>query len=300
MQNLSRMEDRIYVQIPAYRDNQLQPTLYNLIENSVCKESLRIAVAWQHEDDEILDRDFLRNHHVELIDIPAQKSRGCNWARSLLQERWMGEKYTLLLDSHHRFVPGWDRELVDMYEGLKSRNISKPIISGYLPVYDPNNDPGARQQTPLKIHFFKRERGLLFRLNGYELDSWQSLSTPVPAHLVSLHFLFTEGFFNEEIEMDPSIYFFADEVAVSLRAYTMGYDIFHPHKILGWHLYNRTTTRVPHWNDHPEWRQQNEKSYSQLTSLFSGNKKGRFGTGSNRTVSSYEEYIGMKLIETRD
>ena len=291
------MKDQIYIQIPSYRDDQLQSTLYDLVKHAVNKETLRIAVAWQHEENEILDHDFLKRHNMELIDIPARKSRGCNWARSLLQERWMGEKYTLLLDSHHRFVPGWDIRLCEMYQELKSQNISKPIISGYLPEYDPRNDPEGRRDIPLKIRFFKRERGLLFRLKGYEMNSWQSLSGPVPAKLLSLHFLFTEGAFNAEIEMDPSIYFFADEIAVSLRAYTMGYDIFHPHKILGWHLYNRSGTRVPHWCDHPEWKQQSDNSYNELANLYSGKKKGRFGTGESRTVSNYENHIGMKLIE---
>ena len=290
-------DDRIYIQIPAYRDNQLQSTLVDLIENADCKENLRIGVAWQHEEDEQLDKDFLKRHRVELIDIPARKSRGCNWARSLLQERWMGEKYTLFLDSHHRFIPGWDRQLLDMYAALKSGGVSKPVITAYLPVYDPQNDPAARQNAPLQIRFFKRERGLLFRLNSREMPSWQSLSAPVPAQFISLHFLFAEGTFNEVLEFDPSIYFFADEVAISLRAYTMGYELFHPHRILGWHLYDRTATRFPHWNDHPEWRQQNEYSYSRLKDLFRGNDKGRFGVGRERTVASYEKYIGMKLIE---
>jgi hypothetical protein len=291
------MKDRIYIQIPAYRDNQLQSTLYDLLENAACKESLRIGVAWQHAEDEQLDRDFLKRHRVEVIDIPAGKSRGCNWARSLLQERWMGEEYTLFLDSHHRFTPGWDRQLVDMYETLRSGGVAKPLITAYLPVYDPQNDPAARQNNPLQIRFFKRERGLLFRLNSREMPSWLSLQSPVPAQFISLHFLFAEGNFNEVLEFDPSIYFFADEVAISLRAYTMGYDLFHPHRILGWHLYDRTATRVTHWEDHPEWRQQNEYSYHQLTDLFRGNKKGRFGIGRERTVAGYEEYIGMKLIE---
>jgi hypothetical protein len=291
------MNNKIYIQIPAYRDNELQPTLYDLIDKSSCKQNLRICVAWQHEKHEKLDFDFIEEHGIELIDIPAHKSQGCNWARALLQERWMDEKYTLLLDSHHRFVSAWDQQLVDMYEGLKCSGIAKPVISGYLPVYDPADDPDARQQVPLKMVFFSRERGLLFRLKSRKIEVCQSMVSPFPAHLISLHFLFAEGTFNEEIEMDPSIYFFADEIAISLRAYTSGFDLFHPHKIIGWHLYNRTGTRIPHWDDHPEWKQQMEYAYNELSQLFTGNKKGNFGTGSNRTVSNYEEYIGMKLIK---
>ena len=291
------MKDRIYIQIPAYRDNQLQSTLYDLITKAACKEKLRIGVAWQHAGHEKLDWEFLERHRVELIDIPAHKSKGCNWARALLQERWMGEKYTLFLDSHHRFVPGWDQQLMDMYEGLRSGGVSKPLVTAYLPVYDPQYDPAGRRQNPLAIRFFKRERGLLFRLNSHELPLWRSMSAPVPAHFVSLHFLFAEGTFNEEVEFDPAIYFFADEVAISLRAYTLGYDLYHPHKVLGWHLYDRTATRVPHWNDHPEWQQQQERSYSLLTELFRGQLSGRYGIGGQRTVSGYEKFIGMKLID---
>jgi hypothetical protein len=153
------MENKIYIQIPAYRDSELQPTLYNLLEQAADKQNLRICVAWQHEKDELLDFDFIRKHNIEVIDIPAHKSRGCNWARVLLQERWMGEKYTLLLDSHHRFVPNWDTKIIGMYEGLKRDGIKKPIISGYLPVYDPANDPGGRQHFPLQMIFYKREKG---------------------------------------------------------------------------------------------------------------------------------------------
>lgn len=290
------MKDKIYIQIPAYRDNQLQSTLYDLIDNSIYKDKLRIGIAWQHEADEKLDQAFLKRHKVEVISIPAAKSRGCNWARALLQERWLGEKYTLFLDSHHRFIPGWDQCLVEMYEGLKSSGIAKPIITAYLPVYDPADDPAARRQNPLFIKFFKREQGLLFRLTGHEIDSWQNLTTPIPAHFTSLHFLFVDGSFNDEIEFDPSIYFFADEIAIALRAYTMGYDLFHPHKILGWHLYERTATRIPHWHDHPEWKQQYECSHTELRNLFCGNNTGKFGIGVERSISRFEEYIGLRLI----
>lgn len=291
------MKDRIYIQIPAYRDNQLELTLHDLIEKSVYKDRLRIGVAWQHGEGEKLDEEFLEKHSIEIIDIPAQKSRGCNWARALLQERWREEEYTLFLDSHHRFVPRWDEQVLQMYRGLKSRGILKPVITGYLPVYDPLDDPAGRREQVLQIQFCKRERGLLFRLNSKELPGWQTMPAPVPAHFASLHFLFTEGSFNEEIEFDPSIYFFSDEVAISLRAYTMGYDLYHPHKILGWHLYDRKGTRITHWNDHAEWRSQNERSFARLRDLFKGDIKGRFGVGSQRNIAQYEQYIGLKLIE---
>ncbi|HEY0678928.1 MAG TPA: GlcNAc-transferase family protein [Chitinophagaceae bacterium] len=292
------MKPEIFIQIPAYRDSELQPTLYDLIRKASDWRLLRIAVAWQYDERfDKLDADFNLRHNIEIIPIPAAESKGCNWARRLLQEKWNGEKYTLFLDSHHRFVPGWDKILVEMYEELRSNRSSKPLISAYLPVYDPFNEPHGRGKNPLHIKLLERQKGLMFRLNSNEIDTWKSLSGPVQAQFTSLHFLFAEGAFNETILFDPSIYFFADEIAIALRAFTQGYDLFHPHQILGWHLYNRST-RVTHWDEHPEWAKQSELSHQRLFRLYRGYITGRFGIGSERSVANYERYIGMKLIDT--
>src|SRR5262245_13545193 len=114
------MNEKLFIQIPAYRDSELQPTLYDLVKQAACPERLRIVIAWQYGELEKLDYDFIEKHNIELIAIPASKSLGCNWARKMLQEKWNGEKYTLFLDSHHRFAPSWDEQAIAMYEKLKA------------------------------------------------------------------------------------------------------------------------------------------------------------------------------------
>lgn len=292
------MKDKVFIQIPAYRDTELGATIHDLFQKAAYKERLRLAIAWQYDKAEEEQENLFRQWpNVELLKIPASESLGCNWARNLLQQQWNGEKYTLFLDSHHRFTPGWDEKVIAMYEKLRKK-FQKPIITGYLPSYDPLSDPESRVEGILKIKPLEREKGLLFRLVGGEVPDWKSLEEPIAAHFTSLHFLFAEGSFNGEIEFDPSIYFFADEIAIALRAYTFGYDLFHPHEILGWHLYDRST-RVTHWSDHPEWRRQNKFSYDQLLKLYRGYVIGRRGIGLQRKISEYEEYIGMKLIHDR-
>ena len=110
---------------------------------------------------------------------------------------------------------------------------------------------------------------MLFRLTGHQIQGRRQLTAPVPAHFASLHFLFANGSFNREIVFDPGIYFFPDEIAISLRAYTWGYDLFHPHRILGWHLYDRST-RITHWADHPEWKMMQEMSCRRLRTAARG------------------------------
>lgn len=288
--------DDIFVQMPAYRDAELLATVRDLFATAANPARLRLAIAWQYADGEdAIERELQACGRVELIKIPARESQGCNWARNMLQRRWRGERYTLFLDSHHRFVSGWDARVVGLYEQCRDRGVDKPIVTGYLPPYDPCNDPAGRTSAVLEIAPLEREDGILFMLTSHAVAGWSELHAPFPARYASLHFLFTAGSFNREIPFDPSIYFFADEIAIALRAYTAGYELFHPHRVLGWHLYNRAT-RVTHWADRPDWRRQQEASCARLRELFSGGLRGLYGIGAARTVADYERHIGTELL----
>jgi hypothetical protein len=285
----------IYVQIPAYRDSELPTTLLDLYAKADQPEALRVCLVWQHGLEETLGAAVRGLPRLEVIEVPYEQSRGCNWARNLLQSKWHGEEHTLLLDSHHRFVAGWDRTLVYMYESLRTRGVERPLLTAYLPAYEPRRDPEGRKRAPTKLYPFGREDGILTRLTSYPIPFWRSINRPVPADYVSLHFLFTAGRFNMDIPADPDLYFFGDEVATGLRAYTWGYEFFHPHVVLGWHSYDRAT-RVPHWDDHKGWRSQHQRSLEKLRALFSGDgPPGQLG--SSRTVADYNNHVMVRLVE---
>jgi hypothetical protein len=287
----------VFVQIPAYRDRELLPTLRDLFATARDPARLRVVVAWQYGDDELhLESELRRWKNLSLLKIPARESQGCNWARSLLQGEWNAEPYTLFLDSHHRFVPEWDEIAIAMHEDLRAAGIAKPILTGYLPPYDPGSDPQGREATLYRIRLAERRHGLIFRLVGDAVTGLRDPPGPFAAHFASLHFLFADGSFNREIPFDSSIYFFADEAAIALRAYTHGYDLHHPHRVLGWHLYERAT-RVTHWADHADWQRLDRISSKRLHALYSGRLSGKFGVGRHRSVADYEAFVGMPLIE---
>jgi hypothetical protein len=284
------------VQIPAYRDAELSATLLDLYAKADSPSLLRVSVVWQHGPREKLSPSLRRLPCLEILDVPHHESRGCNWARSLLQTNWGNEPFTLLLDSHHRFVSGWDGTLIKMYQDLLRRSSEKPIITAYLPSYNPDQDPRGRKRRPYKIYPYARESGLLTRLTSFPIPGYKALTKPVAADFASLHFLFAAGWFNREIPFDPRIYFFGDEVLMSLRAYTHGYDLFHPHMVLGWHSFDRTT-RVPHWIDHSDWRKRHDRSLAIMRKIFKGEDSGSFGTGKQRSVAEYENHILLELAE---
>jgi hypothetical protein len=285
----------VYVQIPAYRDRELAPTLRDLYRKAAHPERLRVAVLWQRAADEDLPASVRALPNLELLDVPYEQSRGCNWARVQLQDRWHGEPYTLLLDSHHRFVRGWDDLVVSMYEGLRDRGVERPLLTTYLPGYDPALEPRGRKRVPYRIYPMSREDGVLTRLTSYPLPFWRRLDAPVEAEFLSLHFVFAAGGFNTDVRFDPDIYFFGDEVAVGLRAYTHGYDLYHPHRVVGWHAYDRAA-RVTHWADHDGWYRQHEAALDKLRALFRGEDGGAGWLGTRRSIADYEAHIMADLV----
>jgi hypothetical protein len=138
-----------------------------------------------------------------------------------------------------------------------------------------------------------RQEGVLTKLTSYPITAWRTLEAPIPADFLSLHFLFAAGRFNSEVPADPEIYFFGDEVAMGMRAFTWGYELLHPHRVLGWHAYDRTC-RVPHWDDHPDWHQRHRKSLARLRRLFRGSGD---GLGPVRRIDEYEQRIMLDLVE---
>lgn len=287
--------DEIYVQIPAYRDQELGRTLRDLYGKAARPECLRVAVLWQRAEHEMLDRSLRELPNLEIIEVPHEQSLGCNWARSLLQERWRGEAYTLLLDSHHRFVREWDTAAIRMLRDLENSGCAQPLLTGYLPGYDPLREPGGRKKRPYKIYPMAREDGILTRLTSLPIPYWSSLRGPVQADFLSLHFIFARGNLNLDLPLDPEVYFFGDEVVLSARAYTAGYDLFHPHTVLGWHCFQRAT-RVAHWADHQDWQQQHQRSLCRIRAVLEGRHEGRHALGTRRTLEQYEDQILCKLI----
>lgn len=285
----------IYVQIPAYRDAELASTLRSLYAKAADPNRLRVRVLWQHGPDDHLPADVLDLPHLEIDPVPATESEGCNWARVRLQAAWQDERYTLLLDSHHRFVRGWDDLGVGMVEQLRHRGVARPLLTAYLPNYYPGRDPVGRKQRPFKIYPYAREDGVLTRLTSLPIRGWTALDAPIPADFLSLHFILADGRFNHDVPFDPQIYFFGDEVLTSLRAYAVGYELFHPHRILGWHAYDRSS-RVPHWADHQDWTERHRRSLDRMRGIYRSRRSIPGAPTGSRTVADFEDHINLSLV----
>lgn len=289
----------IFIQIASYKDPQLIPTIDDCIQNAKHPKNLRFCIAWQRGDEENIDK-YKNDSRFTILDIPYKESKGACWARNKIQKNYNGEKYTLQLDSHHRFIKNWDEELINMLEGLRSDGYSKPLLTSYIPSFDPENDPQKREQSPWRMDFDRfTPEGVVFFLPA-SIPDFKSLTKPVKSRFYSAHFCFTDGIFCKEVPHDPEYYFHGEEISIAVRAYTHGYDLFHPHKIIAWHEYTRKG-RTKHWDDHQKWWESNQKCHKRNRILFGMEKNeenldfGIYGFGKKRTLEDYEKYAGISF-----
>lgn len=299
------MQDKIFVQIASYRDPELVPTIKDCLEKAKYPERLTFAICWQHSLEDEWDNldEFKDNPNFTIIDIPWNESKGLCWARHLIQKEWKGEEYTLQIDSHHRFIQNWDEEMIDM---LKLTASPKPLITSYAGMYDPKEDKLLNQE-PYKMVPDRFTDGGTILFFPHSIPDWKSLEKPIPARFVSGHFFFTLGIHCKEYKYDPNIYFAGDEISLSIRSYTLGYDLFHPHRLLIWHEYTREG-RTKHWTDFNDdtknkglveknWWEMDSDSKRRLRHMLqeedNGIDLGEYGLGTVRSHRDYELYAGI-------
>jgi hypothetical protein len=290
----------IFVQIASFRDPQLLPTLNDMIKQAKHPENLRVGICNQiNLDDEFNIDNYQTDPRFRIENVLDTDSEGVCWARHMVQQMYSGETYTLQIDSHMRFEKNWDVEMIQMIKDLQDKGYKKPLLTGYVSSFDPDNDPKGRIQEPWRMAFDRfTPEGCVFFLPE-TIPGWKDLKEPIPARFYSAHFCFTLGEFATEVQHDPNYYFHGEEISIAVRAYTYGYDLFHPHKVLIWHEYTRKG-RTKHWDVDKTWYMKNDISHKRNRELlgvdgevFSGDTSFYFGT--ERTIKDYEKYAGIKF-----
>ena len=298
----------IFVQIASYRDPQLKPTLENMLATADNPDDLVICIAHQHSEEDEWDTldEYKDDPRFKILDVDYKDSKGACWARNLIQQEYNGEDYTFQLDSHHRFVEGWDTKLIAMVVELQNRGYEKPLLTSYISSFDPENDPEGRTKVPWGMKFDRfTPEGVVFFL-PYTIEQDRRDDIVIPARFYSAHFAFTIGAFAKEVPHDPNLYFHGEEISIAVRAYTHGYDLFHPTEIIAYHEYTRKG-RTKHWDNHKDWNDTNLKSHARMRQLLGVdgevctpcNKKSFKGydIGEVRSLSDWEEYAGVRFSD---
>jgi hypothetical protein len=288
----------IFVGIPSYRDPELIPTLQDCFDKARWPSDLRVGLCWQHDEADSLGA-FADDRRVRVIDVPYVESRGLGWARSQCATRYEGEDFVLQLDSHHRFIKDWDATLIDMMGLVPS---GKPILTTYPPAYNPG---GYFEERPTTMEFVAFTAQGPITTIKIPMTNFVDLDAPIPSRFFAGGFSFSIGRFLEDLPPDPQLYFRGEEGNMCVRAFTQGYDLFHPHRIVCWHEYGRSG-KPKHWDDHVAahtttrpWHELEISGLARFRRLFGIDRKdpseefGIYGFGTSRSLRDYERYAGV-------
>lgn len=295
--------DYIFVSIASYRDPELLKTIRDAINKASNPNQIRFGICWQKDDNESLE-EFEDHPNVKFIEINWKDSKGACWARHSIQKNlYSGEKYYLQLDSHHRFDKNWDEQLINLIKIAKKKSI-KPIIGGYATTYWPDKDTELKNE-PYRINTFDSftDDGDIVSRPVYMANHASNPEPLVTARLLSGHFIFADGIFCQECMYDPNYYFRGEEIVLSARAFTHGYDFYHPNKTIIWHEYLRPQQHK-HWIDHTsinnvsiEAELRNQKSKERQRKLLRMEQSDidfkQYSLGTIRSLHDYELWAGL-------
>jgi hypothetical protein len=303
------MKDKIFVQIASYRDPQMIPTIEDMLAKASHPENLVFGLCWQYDETEDITK-YDNDPRFRVSKHHYSESQGLGWARHITNTLYNGEKYTLQIDSHHRFVQGWDDICLEDYKQAKKHS-KKPIITTYCTPFNPNDNESTWNPVPCLMSQYEFSGDKLLMSMPYYIQDYKERKHIIKARTISGHFYFTSGDFVKEVPYDPDIYFggYTEETTLSVRAFTNGYDFFSPHRMVMWHEYTRNY-RPKHWDDHGKESQ--TKKTSGERDIFARNKTrqlfeqedhninmGEYGLGTKRSLRDYEVYGGFDFKKCR-
>lgn len=286
------MREQIFVQIASYRDVELPATIESALASAEHPDRLTFGICWQYDEQTYLDLDpYMEDPRFRITPTHYSASRGCCWARNQTNRLYEGEPYTLQIDAHTRFRKNWDSQYITMLDALDG---DKPLLSTYPAPFEyvdgreiRLNDRGMQR---LFLSRICRELSTVF---GTELV--QDRSHPAASQFLGAGQIFTVGKFCTEVEYDPDLYFGGEEISLSARAYTHGYDFYCPNEDLVWHLYKHSMRQ--HGADHQQTQQSG--ALARLRALFSGDHAslGKYGLGDVRSLAEFERHADINFRE---
>ncbi|NJR73309.1 MAG: hypothetical protein HC773_05635 [Scytonema sp. CRU_2_7] len=190
---------------------------------------------------------------VRVIFIPHTQSKGVGMARALADSLWQGEEYVLQLDAHHRFMESWDERAI---EDLAKCAHPKPLLTGYLPNYQPPHDKKKFTQTELMI----RTKEPVIRFGSKSVAPGRDV--PYPGRLMSAHFVFSRSERLQECRNDSWVYMNGEEAHMSIKLLLAGWQPFSLYRPIAWHQYGRRAHH--HWQDNKGWGDLNRLSIDRI------------------------------------
>lgn len=234
----AQKNDKIFVSVASYRDDQCLSTVQNLSEMADHPELLRIVVCQQNEKSDKDCQSWCKNEKnpacgvLEIERLDHKEARGPCWARWRIQQKYQGEEYFLQIDAHTRVTKGWDTVLKNQ---LALCNHPKACLTQYPPEYKINKNLKNKEKEKWQID--KLRGGIYIQKIGHDgftriQSDWAYKKPLVPFESKgwAAGFSFSSGNFVSEVPYDPytPFLFFGEEMDIATRGFTHNWKFFSP------------------------------------------------------------------------
>jgi [Skp1-protein]-hydroxyproline N-acetylglucosaminyltransferase len=273
---LSRMPPRrddgsVFLSLATYRDENCFNTVYNAYAKAKNPDKLFIGLVQQNchancrsgvlsnlsmvevPPDEDCFQKFCQtdlgnpicaNKQLRVLNIDEPESLGPYAARYFASKLWYGESWFMQTDAHMTFATHWDQTSIDMLNKAPSK---RPILSHYPPSHTVDLDsvksyPTSRLCGP--VFATSDLESQIIRLEGASVYDKDKLEYPGFAPFTAAGYFVAHSNFLHDVPFDPFLpwIFMGEEIIMSSRLWTSGYDIFAPNEAVVGHIYGKLYT----------------------------------------------------------
>lgn len=250
-----REDGSIFVSVASYRDDTCPASLRSMFKKAAQPEKLTVAVIQQNCEAEcetgtgwantrrlvptdpdpscvkdFCESDFGRAHceagRVRLLQLQEFEAWGPFFARFLASKLWNGQNYILQIDAHTQFRENWDTAFQQMI--TKTPSYPNSVLTTY-----PDSFGGSWSNRAAPLCGFTFEgagTGKTIRLQQSFASGGHPDQGYARAAFIAAGFFFTHGSAFVKIPFDPYLpyIFMGEEIAMSSRFWTHGFDIYAP------------------------------------------------------------------------
>lgn len=283
--------ETIFISIASYRDPKTQDTINSLISQAAFPNNLRIGIVEQNLKEDNFHCTPIRNK-VKIIKL--NEGVGPAHARFIASTLWNNETYFLQIDSHTSFIKNWDIIIIN---DLKKCPSIQSVLTCYPPPKIPKENINVRSIT--ENWTWDKDHHIIAQ--GKISKPTQEPSLGI---FVSAGFLFTRAKpFLEQIPFDPNLKFLfqGEEILLSARLFTCGWNVYHPSMCVCAHDYLRYN-QPKVWNDKKEFWEKNKivvRKYRYLTHQLrdlTPPSNIAYGLGNTREITEWKKLIGLTKV----
>lgn len=289
----------IFVTIPSYADSEIVPTIKSLLDNADNPQLLDIYTFCQTPPSHNLSQiEILEN--VNVIRTRNSNSKGVCWALGVLHQNLQpNHGYFLQIDSHMEFDKGWDTVFKKELDKLPD----KSVISVYPPQYYLNPLRKTKGRQVNYVDHLRKNGSLQFGAKNVGSLGTES-DEPIPNSTIACGFIFGPVEFLTEVPQDPYMDFTFQEMDITLRAFTHGWNIYAPgFEGYYYHLYERPNKLADSIKDDKRGINTRRRMYAKL-GVYPISAPGdldffrisEYKMGNKRSIQEFENIYNVKLL----